>query len=171
MKKLLSLFFIAIMVFSFSLTAGSVNLKLQSKLLLKIVSYDKNFSRFGDPIKIGVSSDEMLAALKGLGLKIKGKSFAAEKMASPDDIAKFKIVYIDENWKANYGAVADKAKAAQALVFCNDAGFVESGGGAVSFKLINNKPKIVVNLGNAKEQGTDFSSGFLKVTVIIGGMK
>ncbi len=158
-------------VFGISLQAGDVNLKLQSKLLLKIVSYDKNFSRFGDPIKIGVSSDEMLTALKALGLKIKGKSYAAEKMASPDDIGKFKIVYIDENWKANYAAVTEKAKAAQALVFCNDASFVESGGGAVSFKLINKKPKIVVNLGNAKEQGTDFSSGFLKVTVIIGGMK
>jgi len=168
MRRTLSFFIVIITFFSFALKASDINFKLQSKLLLKIISYDKNLARFGDPIKIGVSSNEMLKALKANKLKIKGKSFTAEKMKSVDDIANYKVVYIDNNWKDKYNTVAKKAKANSCLVFCNDSNFVESGGGSVSFRLIRSKPKIVVNISNAKDQGTDFSSGFLKITVVIG---
>ncbi len=170
MKKIFSLIIVVVLLLGISLNAADISFKLQSKLLLKIISYDKKLARFGDPIKIGVSSDKILTAIKANKLKIKGKSFVVEKMNSVDDMANYKVVYIDSNWKSNYADVTAKAKANSCLVFCNDSGFVESGGGTVSFKLINKKPKIVVNLGNAKEQGTDFSSGFLKITVVIGGI-
>lgn len=145
----------------------------QVKLILKIASMDRNFARFGDPVKIGVSSDTYLDAFKqGLGkLKIKGKDFVVEKMASLDDLGKYKLVYIDTNWKSNYGAVGTTASANKILVFTSDPDYVQSGAGGIAFKVVEGKAKIVLNLGNVKDQGTDFPSNFLKVTYVVGGLK
>ncbi|MCP4219175.1 MAG: YfiR family protein, partial [bacterium] len=100
----------------------------------------------------------------------KGKAFKITKMESLDDLAKYKLVYIDKNWKSNYEAAAGTAKSNGTLIFCNDENYVEGGGAAVSFKVVSGKPKIVINLKNAKEQGTDFPANFLKITVVVGSM-
>jgi hypothetical protein len=89
--------------------AVDVPFDIQAKLMLKIISMDRNVARFGDPIKIGVSSDDMLSALKAAGLTIGGKSYSAEKLASPDDAAKYKVVYVGKGMAANYNAIAAKA--------------------------------------------------------------
>ena len=144
---------------------------LQAKLMLKILSMDRNFGRFGDPVKIGTSSEDFAKELNGLpGLKVKGKDFVAEKMASLDDIGKYKVVYVGKNWANNYGAAAAKAIASKALMFCETEDGILSGGGSVSFKVVEGKPKIVVNLGNAIKQGTDFPADFLKITVVVGSL-
>ena len=147
------------------LTAQEVPLNLQVKLILKIVSMDRNFDRFGDPIKIGVTDDDMmkeLGAIKGK-LTIKGKDFSVEKMASPGDVANYKVIYVGKNWADKYTAASAKAAENQCLMFCQAEEGVMTGGGAVSFKVVEGKPKIVVNLENAKKQGTDFPAGFLKL--------
>ncbi|MCP5051568.1 MAG: YfiR family protein [bacterium] len=145
---------------------------MQVKLMLKILSMDRNFDRFGDPIKIGVSSDVFLSELNAVKgkLKIKKKDFVAEKMGSPDDIANYKVIYVGKDWAANYSAASSKAVENKALMFCETEDGVLSGGGAISFKVVAKKPKIVINIGNVKNQGTDFPSGFLKITVVVGSM-
>ena len=145
---------------------------LQVKLMLKILSMDRNFDRFGDPIKIGTSSDELfkeLDAIKGT-LQVKAKDFVPEKMTSTADVANYKVIYVGKNWSSNYSDAAAKAAAAQCLMFCEAEEGVLTGGGAVSFKVVDGKPKIVVNLENSKKQGTDFPANFLKVTVVVGGL-
>jgi hypothetical protein len=152
--------------------AADVPAPMQVKLMLKILSMDRNFDRFGDPIKIGVSDDAILAELdkvKGK-LKIKAKDFSVEKMGSPDDISNYKVIYVGKNWAANYAAASAKAKANQSLMFCESEDGVMSGGGAISFKVVDAKPKIIINLGNVKDQGTDFPAGFLKITVVVGSI-
>ena len=171
MKSKIVFMVLVLFLFSSMAVAQAVPASAQVKLMLKIASMDRNFGRFGDPVKIGVSSDAMLGELKPLaGVKLKGKGFVAEKMSSLDDIANYKVVYIDKNWKNNYAAAAEKATTNQTLIFAADSDYVESGGGAVSFKVVGGKIKIVLNVGNAKKQGSDFPANFLKVTVVVGGL-
>jgi hypothetical protein len=173
MRNKLVLVAIVLALLTVKVYSQDVPLPLQTKLMLKICSMDRNFTRFGDPVKIGVSSENFLKELNATKGKmtIKGKDFSAEIMGSPDDISKYKIVYIGKNWESHYGVIADKAKSSQSLVFCETENGVLSGGGAVSFKVVGGKPKIVVNLENAKQQGSDFPANFLKVTVVVGGLK
>jgi len=174
MKNKIILSFIVLLLIGFAgnAYADDVPQDLQVKLMLKILSMDRNFARFGEPLKIGVSSDTYLKELKAVEgkLKVKDKDFVAEKMASPDDIAKYKVVYVGKDWAANYSAAAAKATSNKSLMFCETEEGVLSGGGAISFKVVDNKPKIVINLNNVKDQGTDFPAGFLKITVVVGSM-
>lgn len=170
-KKIMSM---AITLAMLSTMALSVDVPYdrQAKLMLKIVSIDKNFSRFGDPVKIGVSSDGFFNVLKGMeSIKIKDKNFVAEKMSSLDDIAKYKVIYVGKNWASDYAAAGAKATANQCLAFCEEEAGVLTGGCSISFKVVKTSPKIVVNLDNVKKQGTDFPVNFLKVTVVVGAIK
>lgn len=163
-------FVIVLMLFGPYIMAQDVPLNLQAKLILKILSMDRNFSRFGNPIKIGSSSKELLLELETLKgkLKVKGKDFVAVKISSPDDIANFKVAYIGQNWTGNYNTIFTKAIENQCLIFCQTEDGVLSGGGAVSFKVVIGKPKIVINLKNAKKQGTDFPEELLKISELVG---
>jgi hypothetical protein len=172
MRNRIVLLVIAFLVAGTIISAQDVPVNLQVKLMLKILSMDRNFTRFGDPITIASSSDEFLKELNAVKgkLKVKGKDFAAEKISSPDEIANYKVVYLGKNWASNYKAASAKASENQCLVFCQEEAGVTQGGGAVSFKVVEGKPKIVVNVVNAKNQGTDFPAGFLKITVVVGGL-
>jgi hypothetical protein len=172
MKKRLILLVIVLMMVSIYTIAQDVPLNLQARLMLKVLSMDRNFSRYGDPIKIGVSSEEFLnelAACKGT-LQVKGKEFVAEKMVSLDDINKYKVIHIGKNWAHIYTQASRWAAENKCLMFCETESGVMSGGGAVSFKVVGEKPRIVVNLKNSRNQGTEFPAIFLKNTVVVGGL-
>lgn len=172
MRKVLILVSLALLLFSAMVHAQAVPLDLQVTLILKIVSMDRNFDRFGNPIKIGVSSDAVLAQFKAQEgkMKVKANDFVVEKMSSLDDIAKYKVVYVDSNWSSNYGPVTEKANGNQTLVFCAEEEYVATGGASVSFKVVGGKPKIVINIQNAKNQGSDFPANFLQITYVVGGV-
>lgn len=171
MKKQVVLVLLAVLLTSTLVMAQAVPAKLQVTLILKIISMDRNFGRFGDPVKIGVSSDALMAEFKAnQGVAVKGKTFVVEKMNALDDLNNYKVVYIDTNWSSNYAAAADKAKANKTLIFCAEENYVAAGGGAVSFKVVGGKPKIVINLANTKDQGSDFPANFLKITYVVGGV-
>lgn len=171
MKTKIVLLFTVLLVLGFNAYAQDVPHELQVKLILKILSMDRNFDRFGDPIKIGVSSDGFIKALKAeADLTVKQKKFIVEKMSSPADVGNYKIIYVGKEWAANYKAAAAKAVETKALMFCETEDGVMSGGGAISFKVVDSKPKIVINLANVKDQGTDFPAGFLQITVVVGSM-
>lgn len=172
MKKKIILLVIALMLVSAYVIAQDVPLNLQVRLMLKVLSMDRNFSRYGEPIKIGISSDKFLnelEACKGM-LQVKGKEFVAEKMASLDDIAKYKVIYVGEEWAKSYTEASKKAAKNKCLMFCETESGVMQGGGAISFKVVREKPKIVVNLKNSRNQGTEFPAIFLKNTVVVGGL-
>jgi hypothetical protein len=162
-----------IVLAAFSAAAFSIDVphSLQAKLMLKIISFDRNFTRFGDPVKIGVSSDVFLEVLKGTKLSIKGKGFVAEKINNVDEIANYKVIYVGKEWANQYIAASEKAAATKCLVFCETEDGVLNGGGSVSFKVVETSPKIVVNIANARKQGTDFPAVFLKSTIVVGGLK
>ena len=171
-NKLVLLFIVVLLAFGSQAYSADVPLNFQVKLMLKILSMDRNFSRFGDPVKIGVSSDKFLSELNKMKgkMKVKGKDFVAEKMGGPGDIVNFKVIYVGKDWAANYAAASSAANTNKALMFCESEDGVLAGGGAISFKVVAKKPKIVINIGNVKNQGTDFPAGFLKITVVVGSM-
>ncbi len=167
MKKLV---FVSILlaVFTTNIFSQNVPAKLQVRLVLKILSMDMNKDRFGEPIKIGVSSDSILNAFKGASeMKVKGTSFKVSKMSSPGDIKKYGVIYVDKNWSSKYGEAARKAAGRKVLMFCNDVGGIKGGNGAIAFKVIEGKPKIMVNIGNIKKQGSEFPVNFFKMAVIV----
>ncbi len=152
--------------------AQDVPFDLQAKLMLKILSMDRNLDRYGDPIKIGCSDDAFLSEIGGIsGVTIKGKTFKVEKINTLNDIGRYKVIYVGKNWSNNYTAAAAEAVKNKCLVFTQSEDGVLSGGGAVSFKVMDGKPKIVVNLENARNQGTDFPANFLSITMVVGGLQ
>lgn len=144
---------------------------MQAKLMLKIAAMDRNTGRYGDPVKIGVTTDEMLLELNALSeTRINGRSFDAEKMNSTDDVEGFKLLYIGANWKDDYQEVSSMAERNQNLIFAAEEEYCVRMGAGVAFKMVDGKPKIVVNLDAVKKQGADFPANFLKVTVVVGGL-
>lgn len=173
MKKKVILLGAALMMMGAYLISQDVPLNLQARLMLKVLSMDRNFSRYGDPIKIGVSSDKFLnelVACRG-SLQVKGKGFVPEKLTSLDDIAKYKVIYMGKEWANSYKVGSEKAVENKCLMFCETESGVRGGGGAISFKVMAGKPKIVVNLKNSRNQGTEFPAIFLKSTIVVGGLE
>jgi uncharacterized protein DUF4154 len=143
----------------------------QAKLMLKIILYDRNFSRFGDVVKIGVSSKTMLKVLNRYKDKtIRGKTLEIGLMQSADDVEKYGVIYIDRNWKNRYDACKAKAKEKKVLMFCGSYKAVEKDQAGIAFRIIQNKIKIVLNLKVVKDMGTDFPSDLLKLSLVVGNL-
>lgn len=162
MKKILTLTLIFLFITASSYSE-QVPVNVQARLMLKIISVDLNFDRLGDNIKIGVTSQQFLIAIRSLGnFKIKGKPFTVEKISSINEIHKYNAVYIDAGFQVQYNDLGQKAGKSKILTFCGQAKGVKGPGGAIAFIMLDGKPKILVNLNNAKDQGSDFSDNFLK---------
>lgn len=166
-----SLILIAFLLsFSVQLDAG-VPKNLQVKLILKIISLDKSFGRFGSPIKIGVSSDEAMGAFSAVQgtLKVKNVSFTVSKMSAPADASAYRIIYIDNNWSSKSQEVGQLAAAGKILVFCDeDSCLMSAGGGGIAFKLVGGKPKIIMNHNNVKGQGSEFPAKYMRLFQLVG---
>lgn len=144
----------------------------QAKLILKILLYDRNFNRFGDTVKIGVSSKHMLKALTDQNKStLRGKNLEFGLLESLDDIAGYGTVFIDRNWSSNFEAAKAIAVEKKILMFCGSYQAVEKGNAAIAFRIIQRKMKIVLNLAVTKEMGTDFPSNLLKLSMLVGNLK
>lgn len=160
-----------LLVGSHALFSQTVQRDVQAQLMLKIISLDRNMGRFGDTVTIGVTSDAMLRTLKRFDKRpIKGKSFTVGLMQTLDDIAAYNVVYIDKNWEKNYKAAGDAAIAKKVLMFCASFKAVERNEAGVAFKTVLGKPRIVMNLGVVKLQASDFPSGLLQLTMVVGNL-
>ncbi len=149
----------------------TVQKDIQAQLILKIVSLDRNMSRYGDPIKIGVSSKAMHRALKRFCKKpLKGKTVQPELMATLEEIGGYHVIYIDKNWKSNYKVACDMAAEKKILMFSADHSAVERGEASMAFKTVLGKTKIVLNRAVVKAQGSDFPANFLQVTHVVGSL-
>jgi hypothetical protein len=172
MKKAV-FFFMAILLATGNsfLFSQSVQKDIQAQLIIKIIGLDRNFARYGDPIKIGVSSQAMERALKRFSKRtIREREYVPEMMSSIDDIERYHIIYIDKNWKENYKAACDKAVEKKILMFSADDDAVEKGEAGIAFKTILGATKIVINREVIKKQGSDFPAGFLQVARVVGNL-
>jgi hypothetical protein len=141
---------------------------VQAELILKIIRLDRNIDRYGDPIKIGITSKNMLKIMKKNQSEIiKGKSVQVSELTSLDEIGNFNVIYIDTNWKDNYEAACNKAIAGKILMFCGSYSAVEKGQAGIAFRNLHGNPKIVINLDVVKAQGTNFPAELLKLTLVV----
>jgi hypothetical protein len=149
--------------------AQGVPIDVQTQLICKIVSMDRNFSRFGSSVRIGVTSDRLAESFSAVKdkMQIKGRSIEVEKSGTAD-VAKFNVVVIDENWKDRYATASEAATRSKALSFFCEESALTGFGGAVSFRLNGAKAKIVINLTNVKAQGSLFSADLLQLAIVVG---
>ncbi len=143
--------------------------KSQARLILKILTMDENFTRFGDPIVIGVSSSKMLKAFDSIPatLRVKGRTFFAKKMSDITDIERFNVVYIDRNWEKSYNYLDRKRPLKLPLIFCQERSLLDKSQGGICFKIVDGKPRILYSSENTKRQGSLFNMKFRKVAVNI----
>lgn len=143
--------------------------KTCSMILLKIISMDKNIDRLENPIKIGVTAKkiyEQLSALQGK-MKINGRHFFVKRINSFKSAEGYKIIYICKNSSINRRPVIKKLARNGCFVFCEDEQNILFGEAAVLVKIIDRKPKVVINLDNVENQGADFPEEELYNLIII----
>jgi len=134
---------------------------------MQLLQYDRAQSRFGNPIKIGVSSDDLLKEFNAKkGTKIAKKDFEVEKMETIDDILKYKVIFVDENWSENYEAISAKSIENKILFIARRDDALAKGAG-ISFRKVANKPNMAVSVKNVRAQGSNFPANFFKVVVTV----
>lgn len=152
----------------FADTGQKAPVEKQMLLMLKLVTYDRNFERYGDPVKIGVTTGEAAEILKKhRHIRLKGKKFVFRKIDKIDQVKNYHLVYMGKNWRSRYRKAADTAKKSKTLLVCQEVEALTNGG-SVSFTLsASGQIQMWVNLPNAIQQGVDFSSDFLTLCWIV----
>jgi hypothetical protein len=163
------LIFLTVLLFGIENAYSQVPIEVQATIALKILSYDSNFGRFGAVIKIGVSSKDLLDVFKKIVTAqptLKDKKLDVELMSSPADVSKFKVVFIGDNWSDKYSAIGPVATSKKILAISSSEDGLKKGM-AVSFKLVDSKPKILLSKGAVKNQGSSFSADLLSLAELV----
>lgn len=170
-KCMLITFGFILLICSLYMPAQGVPEEVSSKLMIKIISFDKNLSRMASPIRIGVTEDKMLQALNAIKtIQISGKAFTVAKIGGPAEVGQFNVIYIGAAKEGQMEKYASAAASAKVMVISETKSGVEKGAG-VGFFVQDGKPKIAVAPANAAAQGSEFPDNFLKVSMVIGEMK
>jgi len=162
-----------------------VPIALQIELLLKVASYDKNLpARARGIVRISVltrresaqSSHVAQQALRALsGKSIKDLPVEASELAWSDAPAVARavkergvaILYVTPGFGAGEMQAIAKALGGVSVLSAGAlARFVETGV-VVCFDLVGGKPKLLIHLRRAREQGVDLSSQVLKLARVI----
>ncbi|MCP4220642.1 MAG: YfiR family protein [bacterium] len=163
-------------LFTFSATVVKVEAvetadTLLAKILLKLVSFDKNLKRFGDKIVIGVTDDGILTGLRKMaGTKILGKDFEAKKLVLADEVAGCNAVFIGRALKSEFAGIVKTCKDKKILSFCTNRDYLKKGF-AVALEIEDGKPTIWMNLLNAGGNGSKISLDSLELVIVKGVMK
>jgi len=151
-----------------SAAAQGVPADILTKLAIKVIGFDQNASRYGSPIKIGVSSDALLSAFEAVKtLQINGRAFTAAKFGSAADVGKFDVVFVGAGQEGLAAAVAAAAKSGKILTLSETSSGV-SKGLAVGFFVQDGKPKIAISPANVAACGASFPETLLRVSTVIG---
>lgn len=175
-----------LVLFSFSHLAGEetcVPFDLQAKLLLKILTFDRNLEKRADSaVVVGIvykpgseesekARSEFSKALeKYSGKRVKGfpLSHISLKYLSWSDLAaKMKtynvsVLYVTPGDSVYLRGVIKASRAESVLTATGITKYVEKGV-SIGIGLKGNNPQISVNLASAKAEGANFSSQLLKL--------
>lgn len=166
-----------------------VPMEKQTDLLLKALGYDRAIlGRDGDVVRIGIvyneSSPESMSAFEQAGdclfdeisagrtvgnkkLTFSGLGYTSESnlqsMASNLGVAVF---YVTPGNEGNLSPIVNVAKSESILTFGSRGEYVDHGL-ATGVELEEGKPRMVINLTNAKAQGANFKAEFLKIARLV----
>jgi hypothetical protein len=163
----------------------AVPIRTQVELLSKVVVYDRNFrSRAGNEAKIvilvreGNSESERNAlllereiddqsAFGGLPAKTERATYKnAEALAALVRERKPAVVSISTALSAEIPAIAKALSGSNVLTFAVNPTYVGPGS-VVGFELEGSKPKLIVNLRQAKQQNVSFAPELLRLARVI----
>jgi hypothetical protein len=155
-------------------------MKNQVVMFLKILPYDYELKKRGDNLKIGaisfcsseskVAKDSFLNELKEYkDEKIGEQSFSYQEISSLDTLKNnpFDIVYISPGCKNNLNDIKKITLQKKIITITGVPEYVYDGFASISINLKNNKPKIMVNIQNTKDEGSNFSANLLKLAEVI----
>ncbi|MCB9588219.1 MAG: YfiR family protein [Polyangiaceae bacterium] len=157
----------------------------QAKLISKLASYDRNFkARAGDVARILVvykDSDvdsertaQLMLAELGRRSKVGGLPHTEEResyrgaswLESRVVEGGLAIVYLCPGLESEMETVAEALTGKDVMTIGSRAGYAERRA-VVSFDLVSGKPKLIVNLPQAKRQNVKFSARLLKLAEVI----
>lgn len=162
----------------------TVPVPLQAKLLAKVAKYDRNMpKRASGSLKVAVldngsgssaSAAAKLASAVGNISSIAGVPASAEvtKFSSAGSLkgavksGGVAIVYITPGMSGDVSGLAGALSGVSVLTV-GAVGSYAGKGAVLSFDLVEGKPKIMVNLGQAKKQQVSFHPNFLKLAEIV----
>jgi hypothetical protein len=159
----------------------TVPLELQVDLMRRVVRFERGFaSRAGEQVKFllvtpgkGTAAPQLGKALEdakeiaGKPIRISTHRFstaAALKGAVAKEGAQ--IVYLSPGLEAEMSAIAAALGGVPVITISTDGDQVERGA-VLGFELVSARPKIVLNLGQARRQGLDFNSDLFRLARII----
>ena len=159
----------------------NVPIRLQAELLAKVAGYDRNFeARSGDQARVLIllapgDSDSKLTATdmkSALGsLPAVGGLSHDEEIASYVDAPTLAetcrarhiaIVYLTPGFSGEIPAIRDAVGSLKLLTVASLADYVPAGI-VLGFDLVSGRPKLVVNLSQARRQHVDFRAEVLKL--------
>lgn len=158
---------------------------LQAELLAKVAAYDRNLAaRAGDKVHVLIvvkpgDSDSasvaarMESALRGLGAigglahDVTTVSWAgADALARRVKASRIAIVYLAPGFRDECDALAGALTGASVLTVGALADFVPRGV-VLGFDLVSGKPKMVINLRQARRQNVAFRAEVLKLAKVL----
>lgn len=159
----------------------AVPVSLQAELFVKVAAYDKNLTaRAGDRVRVIIlQKPEVAESVRAAAQMQKALSqvteiaglphetqvayyTAAEDLAAAVKTKRVSVVYITPGFDADIAAIAKAMTGASALTVAALASYVPKGA-VLGFDLVSGKPKLLVNITQAKAQGVAFKPDVLKL--------
>jgi hypothetical protein len=162
----------------------SVPPDVQAELVSKVVRYDRNFAaRAGDRVRVLILSKsggadsartagrlvQALSALPdigGIGQDVSTATYpGATQIRDRCKSDRLSIVYLTDELGAEVPALAEALNGSDILTISAVAAHVPAGV-VLGFDLVSGKPKLLVNLQQARRQNVDFKADLLKLAKV-----
>ena len=171
---------------------GQVPVDLQAKLFLTALTYDRNLAmETGDTLSIGIlyfpdishSQEQALNFAKASegfkdkkvrGLEIKQMVIEYENTKNLEQTFnkhKIKVLYIATGRGERLKKILELTRSKKVLSCTNEAIHVFEYEVSLGWGIVDNKPKLCLNIASAKAEGADFSAKFLRVVNVINYYK
>lgn len=160
---------------------------VQAGLAAKVTSFDRNLSaRAGGTVTVlvavkpgnaqsdAVASDFMAGIQKtgtigGMPVKASKTNFSgAGALAAAVKSGKVSVVYLSAGLEGDAGAIGGALKGTSVLSVTAERGAV-SKGIVLGFDLVGGKPKLLINVGQAKAQSVSLPAQVLQLAQVVGG--
>lgn len=162
----------------------TVPVDLQVDLMRRVVRFERGFAgRGGAEVKLilvqrGSGSPDPVAAQLGKALEgakeIGGKplKIVAHRFSSAATLKKAvaaesaQLVYLTPGMEAEMEGIAAALAGVQVITISTDGDQVDRGA-VLGFELVSARPKIALNLGQARKQGLDFNSDLFRLARVV----
>ncbi len=179
---LLSLIFLFPSIKNVEASDNNIPVEMQAAIFLKALSYDKTITNSNQSqINIGIivnpesnksksNKDNFIENINSSksGISTKSINTFSVNISSINDMKKYNlnILYLTPDL-GSLEEVSKIAKENKTLTWSSDPKNVRNGFASMGVMNKNNRPKIIVNLKNAKQEGHEISSQLLKLSEII----